>query len=117
MLSASVDTTSTPFAWNLYHVAVNQEVQEKLYDELSSALKKEGCINEEFLKQSTCPYLHAVIRESHRISPATPFAMIKENSQSDIEIHGSTLPKDSVIAFDSVSIGSDPKFVENPTEF
>ena len=117
MLSAAVDTTSAPMSWNLYHIAVNQDVQAKLYDELSSALEKCGAINEEFLKQSTCPYLHAVIRESHRLSPATPVALNKDNPFAEVEIHGTKIPKDSFVSFDNYSVGIDPNIVDNPMEF
>ena len=117
MLSASVDTTSSPMAWSLFHVAVNQDVQTKLYDELSTALHDHGEINEEFLHPNKTPYLHAVIRESHRITPATPAALTKENSLDDVEIHGTVLPQHSKVLFDSYSIGMDPTMVENPTVF
>ena len=117
MLSASVDTTSSPMAWNLFHVAVNQDVQAKLYDELSSALHEFGEINEEFLHPKKTPYLHAVIRESHRITPATPAALTKENSFADVEIHDTILPQHSKVLFDAYSIGMDPTMMENPTAF
>ena len=117
MLSAAVDTTSSPMSWNLYHVAVNQDVQSKLYDELQTVFAKEGEINENFLHPNTTPYLHAVVRESHRITPATPVPLAKENSLHDVEIHGTTIPKNSKIMFDSYSLGVDPKMMENPLEF
>ena len=117
MLSAAVDTTASPMAWNLCHLAANQDVQSRLYNELSAAIEKTGSINEEFLKQSTCPYLHAVIRESHRLTPATPIALNKENALSDLEIHGSIIPKDSMITFDNYSLGVDPEYMEDPTVF
>merc|ERR1719330_1486720 len=118
MLSAAVDTTSSPLSWNIYHLAVNPNVQDKLYDELSAAYEKEGnTINEEFLKQSTTPYLHATIRESHRITPASPVPINKSNLLADVEIHGVTCPKDSLFSFDGYSVGMDPSIVDNPTSF
>jgi cytochrome P450 len=118
MLSAAVDTTSSPFGWNLYHIAVNQDVQMKLYDELSSAIESEGGeINERFLKPSTCPYLHAVIRESHRLTPVGPGTLAKENSLADVQIHDTVIPKGSLVMFDNYSIGMDPKIIDNPTCF
>lgn len=118
MLSAAVDTTSSPLSWNIYHLAVNPDVQAKLFDELSAVYKREGnSINENFLKQSNSPYLHATIRESHRITPATPVPINKENTLADVEIHGVTCPKDSLFSFDGYSIGMDPSIVDNPTSF
>lgn len=117
MLSAAVDTTSSPMSWSLFHVAVNKDVQSKLHKELSTALQEHGEINENFLHPNTTPYLHAVIRESHRITPATPSPMTKQNSLDAVEIHGTMVPKDSKVLFDSYSIGMDPTIVENPTAF
>jgi cytochrome P450 len=113
-----VDTTSSPFGWNLYHIAVNQDVQMKLYDELSSAIESEGGeIHEQFLKPSTCPYLHAVIRESHRLTPAAPITLSKENSLADVQIHDTVIPKGSLVSFENYSLGMDPNIIDNPTHF
>ena len=35
-----------------------------------------------------------------RITPVYPMTMIKSNSVEDIELHGVTIPKDSMIGFD-----------------
>jgi cytochrome P450 len=120
MLSASIDTTSSLLGWNLYHVAANQEVQERLYQELASAVAKEesgGAITENVLRKSTCPYLHAIVRESHRLTPALPVPLQKENAFGDIELHGSLIPKDSLFFLDSYSTGVDPDVVDDPLVF
>jgi len=61
--------------------------------------------------------LHATIRESHRLTPAAPISITKENSLADIEIHGMSCPKDSLFTFDAYSMGVNPSIVENPTLF
>ena len=49
--------------------------------------------------------------------PVHPSIMMKSNSVKEIEIHGTTLPKGSLFAFDSYSLGVDPTIVDNPEEF
>lgn len=116
-LLAAVDTTSSLISWNMMHLAVNPGVQEKLHAELVENTKAtEGHMTAETIGKRS-PYLHAVVRESHRLTPAVPTTVMKENSLSDIEIHGSIIPKDSLFALDTYSIGIDSDFVEDPYDF
>lgn len=116
-LLAAVDTTSSLLAWNMMHLAINPDVQEKLHAELAENAKASGGrITADTIGKKS-PYLQAVIRESHRLTPAVPTTILKENSLSDVEIHGSIIPKDSLFALDSHSVGLDHDFVNDPFEF
>ena len=42
---------------------------------------------------------------------------MKENSLSDVNIHGSVIPKDSLFVLDAFSVGMDPEIVDHPFEF
>ena len=42
---------------------------------------------------------------------------MKENSLDDVEMHGSKVPKDSLICLDAFSVGLDPNLVDEPLEF
>ena len=117
MLIAGVDTTSSAVAWVLLHVALNQQVQNKLFDELSAAVASEGCLNETVLKRSVSPYLHAIFRETHRLTPAITVSPAKDNPFDDLEIHGTMIPKGSCIQLDYYSVGVDPAFVDDPMVF
>ena len=117
-LNAGVDTTSTFICWAMVHLSLNLEVQEKLYEELKQSLEENGGIlTSEMLSKTKSPYLHAVLRESHRLTPVHPTTMMKGNSTKDIEIHGQTFPKGSLFQFDAYSKGIDPDYVENPDVF
>lgn len=117
-LNAGVDTTSTFIAWAMVHLGLNSDVQEKLYEELKSNLNENGgTLTSDMLSKAKSPYLHTVLRESHRISPVHPTVMMKSNSTDEIEIHGAKFPKGTLFSFDSFSLGMDPDFVENPDEF
>jgi len=114
-LGAGVDTTSSMLSWNMVHLALNAVVQDKLYSELAEATQKHGGLNAESLRKANVPYLHAVLRETHRLTPAVPITIFKENSLAEVEIHGSTIPKDSLFALDGYSVGMD--LVDEPKEF
>lgn len=116
-LTAAIDTTSSLLSWNMLHLALNPDVQAKLHEELVESTTKYGGLNEESLRKANVPYLHAVLRETHRLTPAAPLTIFKENSLSDLELHGSTIPKDSLIALDAYSVGIDESVLENPQEF
>jgi cytochrome P450 len=104
-------------SWNLLHLALNPEVQEKLHAEILESTTKCGGLNTEALRKANAPYLHAILRETHRLTPAAPLTVFKENSLSDLEIHGSIIPKDSLLALDGHSVGLDESIVDNPQEF
>lgn len=93
-LFVGVDTTSSVTAWNLMHLALNEDVQEKLYKELSASVKENGgTLNTAVLEKKASPYLHMCLRESHRATPAFTAAMWKGNSHKAVEVHGETIPK------------------------
>ena len=115
-LFVGVDTTSSVTAWNLMHLAMNEDCQEKLYDELSSSLKEYGTtLDANVLEKKASPYLHMCIRESHRATPAFTAAMWKSNSHKDVEVHGVTLPKGSMIQMGHISY--DPEYVDDYNVF
>jgi len=119
-LFVGVDTTSSVTAWNLMHLAMNTEEQEKLHSELSAAVTEKGSeggtkVNADVLGRSTSPYLHMCVRESHRVTPAFAAAIWKSNSRSDVEVYGETIPKGSMVQLGHISY--DPDFVEDPMTF
>ncbi|XP_026464272.1 cytochrome P450 CYP12A2-like [Ctenocephalides felis] len=68
MLLAGVDTTSYTTAILLYHLAVNQECQEKLRKEIFTIIpQKDSKLNQESFNH--IPYLRACMKESHRVLP------------------------------------------------
>jgi cytochrome P450 len=119
LLTASVDTTSSVLNWCIIHLAMNPTVQESLYQEISKNVSRsmEGCLTEMVLSKAAAPFLHAVIRESHRMTPSLTISLMKSNTQADLEIHGVTIPKGSMIALDAYSIGMDPEYVPDCNAF
>ena len=117
LLNVSVDTTAVKTAWHLLHIALNEEVQEKLYEEVSQNVREsDGKITPDILAPSKSPYLNAVMRESNRLTcPAnlTPMRRIPK----EVEVHGHLIPSGSVVAFDQSSKSIDPKLVDDPFSF
>ena len=66
MFNASVDTTSAKTAWHFLHVALNEEAQERLYDEIYRNVQaSDGVITPSLFAASNTPYLGALLRESN----------------------------------------------------
>jgi cytochrome P450 len=116
LLSASVDTTSGVLAWHLLHVAQNPGVQQDIRQELLDATNGTGQLTPESVSVKSAPLLHAAIRESHRLTnpaPLTAFRIIP----AGVQVHGVTLPQDSMVVFDGYSKGRDPDLLDRVDEF
>jgi cytochrome P450 len=117
-LNAGVDTTSTFISWAMVHLSLNPDIQQKAYEELKHNFDENGGqLSSEMLTKNKAPYLHAILRESHRCTPVHPTVMMKSNSSKDIEINGTSFPQNTLFSFDSFSLGVDPHIVDNPDEF
>jgi len=117
-LFVGVDTTSSVTAWNLMHLAMNPEVQDKLYTELNIATStNEGKpkLNADVLSKKVSPYLHNCIREAHRATPAFIALIWKSNSKIDIDVHNETIPKGSMVQLSHLSY--DPEYIDDPKAF
>jgi len=120
LLSAGVDTTGGSLTWRLLHVALCEETQERVYNELSASMKKHNTNNvltPECITPKEAPWLHAAVRESHRlanVSITIPLKILPE----PMEVHGIKLPANSVVMLDTFSTGLHPGLVgDRPFEF
>jgi len=118
-LVAAVDTTSALLNWTVTHLALNPDVQEELYKEISQNVTNAGAggLTIDCFGKSNNVYLDAVLRENHRMTPPIAFNLNKENVMDDVEIHGKTIPKGSMFMLDTRSVGMDPSFVKDPDVF
>lgn len=117
LLQAGVDTTGNYLTWRILHVAMHPEVQENIYRELQTVVDPAtGRLTSDSISPSTTPYLFACVRESHRCASSALVIPIKK-FETEITVHGETLPPNSVVALDAYSTGVDPELVEDPTEF
>ncbi|CAE7416930.1 Cyp12b2 [Symbiodinium natans] len=117
VMLAGIDTTTSVISWNLLYLAMNPEKQEILRKELREVLGS-GDITEEIAAnmKSKLPYLRAVIRETHRVAPATPI-MTQRPAPCDVELAGYSVPEGTPVGFNVFSVQNNPKYVEDPSEF
>ena len=116
-LFVSVDTTSTVTSWNLVHLALNQDVQEKLHDEIAAAVDSigEGELTASVVERSNTPYLTAFVRETNRLTPPFPSITSKSNSSKPIEIFGKDFPIGTNFVLEN--IGNDERFIPDAKSF
>ncbi|KAL7581602.1 hypothetical protein ACA910_022159 [Epithemia clementina (nom. ined.)] len=119
MLGAGVDTTGGNLTWKLLHLALCPRAQERIAQEqlkLSNNNHGDGkSISPHSVTPSNAPYLHACLRESHRLAnPASPIP--QRRFAQPITVHGVELPPNAWVALDSYSGGVDPEITRIGTE-
>ncbi|RWS16315.1 cytochrome P450 315a1-like protein [Dinothrombium tinctorium] len=110
---AAADTTSHGTQWSLYLLAKNPQCQQRLYDEINSAIKKDEIIEERHLKQ--LPYVRCIIKEALRLYPIAPF--ISRIITRDIVLGGYHVPKGKLIAMSLYTTGRDEKYFKDAQSF
>jgi Cytochrome P450 len=117
MFTVSVDTTSAKASCLFLHVGLNEEAQDKLYQEIHDNVQEtNGVITPGMFAGSKSPYLGAFVRECMRLTlpiNLNPIRKIAEN----MEIHGHVIKAGSKIAFDQIGKSLDPEFVDDPYAF
>ncbi|XP_013855399.1 sterol 26-hydroxylase, mitochondrial [Austrofundulus limnaeus] len=96
LLLAGVDTTSNTLTWALYELSMNPQVQDKLYEEVSSMVPADQTPTA--AQVTHMPYLRAVIKEALRMYPVVPInaRIIKEQP---VTVGGYKFPKNTTFNF------------------
>ncbi len=116
ILLAGHDTTSLAVTYTLYLLASHPRVQNKLREELQSAVwvkEKRQATMEEI---NALPYLHAVFKESLRIHPPAP-VLFERRPIRDVELNGIKIPKGSPLIISPLIQGMNPDIFPDPKEF
>ncbi|OAY59955.1 flavonoid 3'-monooxygenase CYP75B137 [Manihot esculenta] len=108
------DTTSTVVEWVFAELMHNQEMMEKVHQELDEVVGLNNCVEEFHLPRLS--YLDAVVKETLRLHPPLPLLVPRRPSQS-CSIGGYTIPKGSAIFLNVYAIHRDPNLWDNPLEF
>ncbi|XP_054157185.1 cytochrome P450 3A24-like [Oppia nitens] len=107
---AGYETTATTLAHLFYSLAVNQDCQQKLYDEVTKQF--DGKYDYESIARMT--YLESCVAETLRLySPLTATARIAADEYT-IGDTGLTIPKGMLVNFDIQTLHNNPEYYPDP---
>eukprot|EP01132_Coremiostelium_polycephalum_P005386 gene5386-6719_t len=115
IIIAGSDTIGSGSCWILLFLCNYQDVQEELYQELSTNYKilgREPSISD----KNRYPLVNAIIKESARRSPTAPFGVPHECTET-VEICGYTIPKGAQVLPNIYSSGLSPYLFDDPWTF
>nr|AYV88866.1 cytochrome P450 oxidase CYP77B33 [Polygala tenuifolia] len=114
IINAGTDTSATTAEWALLHLVTNQDIQEKLYDEIIRTVGRDGVVTESDVEKMS--YLNAVVKETFRRHPPSHF-VLSHAAMSDTELGGYSIPADASVEFYTAWVTEDPENWEDPGEF
>ncbi|KAG4196076.1 hypothetical protein ERO13_A06G147100v2 [Gossypium hirsutum] len=114
VISAGTDTSTTTVEWAMLNLVMNQDIQEKLYQEIVDCVGKDGDIKEEDIEKM--PYLEAVVKETLRRHPPGHF-LLSHAAIKDTELGGYTIPAGVHVEFYTAWITENPDIWSDPGEF
>ncbi|XP_058979626.1 cytochrome P450 6A1-like [Musca domestica] len=113
---AGFETSSSTMAYALYELAQNQQIQERLREEINEAF--EGDTKPSYETIMNLSYLDQVISETLRKYPILPF--LNRQALNDYVVPGHPkfrIPKGTPIFIPVMGIQHDPEFYPQPDEF
>ncbi|PSS04706.1 Cytochrome P450 77A3 like [Actinidia chinensis var. chinensis] len=113
-INAGTDTSATTVEWALLHLVTNQDMQEKLYEEIVACVGKNGTATEEDVEKM--PFLGAVVKETFRRHPPSKF-VLSHAATKETELGGYTVPADANVEFYTAWVTEDPSLWKDPGEF
>ncbi|XP_009790925.1 cytochrome P450 78A7-like [Nicotiana sylvestris] len=115
MIFRGTDTTALLTEWVIAELVLNQEIQEKLHNELETIVGNENVTDAHIAK---LPYLQAVIKETLRLHPPGPLLSWSRLSTSDVHLsNGMIIPANTTAMINMWSITHDPNVWENSSVF
>ena len=114
-LIAGYETTATTLGFMSHNLAVNPDCQERLYDELITALGPDGEIGYDELQQ--LPYLDACICETLRLFPPIPRVEREANSNFKLGDTGIQFHKGLMVEIPVYVIHHSEEYYQNAEQF
>ncbi|XP_011037689.1 PREDICTED: cytochrome P450 77A4-like [Populus euphratica] len=114
VISAGTDTSATTIEWALLNLVQNQEIQEKLYQEVIGCVGEHGVVTEEDTEKM--PYLGAIVKETFRRHPPSHF-VLSHAATNETQLAGYTIPADVNVEFYTAWLTEDPDLWKDPGEF
>ena len=113
-LFAGYETSSNTLAYTTYHLALNEDVQEKLREEIKVAVKSNPDSTLYDLAHNI-EYLDCVINESLRLNP--PLAQLNRECVEDYEFNGIHIPAGLEVMIPVYFLHRDPDAWPDPEKF
>ncbi|XP_033133761.1 cytochrome P450 77A3 [Brassica rapa] len=114
IVSAGTDTSATTLEWALLHLATDQNIQEKLYEEVVGVVGKNGVVEEDDVAKM--PYLEAIVKETLRRHPPGHF-LLSHAAVKDTELGGYDIPSGAYVEFYTAWVTENPEIWSDPGEF
>lgn len=112
---AGYETTATALTYATYELALNPDLQDKLYDEVTASLNANGSIDYDVLCR--LPYLDAVISETLRHHPPIAKTTRIATREYNVGSTGVTVYAGQQVDIPIYAIHHDAKYYDNPFEF
>ncbi|PVD25687.1 hypothetical protein C0Q70_13346 [Pomacea canaliculata] len=112
ILIAGYETTATTLQYLTYNLAMNQDVQQRVYEEMRDELGDE---DPTYDNVGRLKYLDTVIQETLRVFPPVP--LITRKALESRTIKGVTIPAGMGVGIPIYSIMHDPDYFDDPEEF
>ncbi|XP_024027597.1 geraniol 8-hydroxylase [Morus notabilis] len=114
IFAAGTETTSSTLAWSMAELLKAPEILSRAQAELEQVIGKGNQVKESDITR--LPYLQAVVKETFRLHPAAAL-LVPRKAESEVEVCGHTIPKDSQLLVNVWAMGRDPNIWENPNLF
>ncbi|XP_071131339.1 probable cytochrome P450 12a5, mitochondrial [Mytilus edulis] len=114
LFGAGIDSSANTLVFLLYQLAVNQDKQSNLFEEIKKVVGNSQTLTKEHLANMS--YMKACLKESHRVIFPTSGGLARV-IESDLVIGGYRLPKDTLLIINMSSMSADDRFFSQPTEF
>lgn len=113
LFSAGLVSATSTITWALAELIKNQEIMQKLRDELEKELGHDN------VKQSDLPrlpYLDACIKETLRLHPPAPL-LLPHRALESCKVMGYNIPEDTIVTVNVWALGRDPSIWDDPLSF
>ncbi|KAL9236914.1 hypothetical protein vseg_011527 [Gypsophila vaccaria] len=115
VINAGTDTSATAVEWALLHLVLDQEIQQRLYEEIVDVVGKSGVvISEPHVEKMT--YLNAIIKETFRRHPPSHF-LLSHSASHDTTLRGYTIPANASVEIYTAWMTQDPNIWPDPDVF
>ncbi|XP_032664141.1 methyl farnesoate epoxidase-like [Odontomachus brunneus] len=114
LFSAGVETTNNTIGFVITYLAVRQDVQRKLHEEIKEVLGKDTLPR--IAHKNRLPYLNATIAEVWRMSNVGPTS-IPHRATANTTLLGYEIKKDYTLLANFISVHMDEKHWGDPKEF